>query len=134
MALQSCLPSLGSLVGAVANMSLWKSDAVNLWVSTQRQNLYKPRFVRQGLYNSPRLSRRIQAKFIKNALLKGEFKLEPTVMVPPPKFKGHKRHLAMPIKAAEVARKMEEMPAMIAEYRAKVRADRAKRRADNMFK
>ena len=52
----------------------------------------------------------------------------------PPKFKGHKSEAARPIRRAEVAQKMAEMPKLIAEYMRERREKRAKERANSRWK
>uniref|UniRef100_A0A7S3AWK2 MRPL25 domain-containing protein n=1 Tax=Haptolina ericina TaxID=156174 RepID=A0A7S3AWK2_9EUKA len=135
-------PRLG-LIGQVACMSLWKSKAVRDWVDTQNPKKYKARLnplasneymMRKNKYLSPFLSRRQQAHKIKDAIFAGEIKLEPTVMVPPPKFKGHKRVDRAAAKKLIIAEKMAQMPAMIAEYREARRAAAAKKQRDKYFK
>ena len=87
-----------------------------------------------GRWNPPQIGRKRQALLVKEAIRRGDIKLEPTVMVPPPKFKGHKSQAARPIRRAEVAQKMAEMPKMIAEYLRERREKRAKERANNRWK
>lgn len=127
-------PPLGELVGAVAAMSLWKSDRVREWVSVQKKEQFAPQKQESGRWWGPQLSRRKQARRVKDALLAGELTLEPTVMVPPPKFKGHKRERTAPVRAANIEQKMKDMPAMIAEHREKMRAARVKLRREMAFK
>ena len=87
-----------------------------------------------GKWRGPELSRREQAHRAKEAIRRGEVKLEPTVMVPPPKFKGHKRAVKAEQTRAIVAQKMEQMPELIAEYRAARRERRAKIKGGNRWK
>ena len=60
--------------------------------------------------------------------------MEPTLMVPPPKFKGHKREHERPLRLQTVADKMRKMPELIAEYRV-MRAERKRKvKAANRWK
>ena len=79
----------------------------------------------------PRLS---QALKVKAAIRAGEILLEPTVMVEPPRFKGHKRDRSRPARQAQIEQKMKEMPALIEEYRVERRERREKRRQEERFK
>ena len=95
--------------------------------------MWRP-FKWNGSWRGPELSRRKQALLVKEAIRRGEIKLEPTVMVPPTKFKGHQRERQQPITLANVAQKMEEMPRLIAELRAARREKRLKQRAAARWK
>ena len=87
-----------------------------------------------GRWRGPEIGRRKQALLAKEAIRAGEIKLEPTVMVPPPKFKGHAREHKVGPRLADVAAKMEEMPRLIAEYRAARRDKRLKEKAARRWK
>lgn len=100
-------------------LALRASAAVNEWVSTQNPKLYqrRPHPKRKGQVLSPLMTRRQQAKPIKRAIAMGEIALEPTVMPPPTRMKGHFRQRNKPFRQAEIEAKMREMPKMIEEYR-----------------
>ena len=116
-----------SLLGQASWMSLWKSEAVRNWVDSQPdQTLYKAQYnpdhsneymAKKSMWSPPGLSRRLQAREIKKAIFAGDIKLEPTVMVPPTKFKGHKRQRMAPARLQLIQAKMASMPQQIAEYR-----------------
>ena len=117
-------------------MPVWKSESVKRWVGEQaiaHPTAWRP-WQLDGKWRGPELSRRKQALRVKQAIRRGEVQLEPTVMVPPPKFKGHKRVQRAENRRAIVAQKMAEMPKLIAEYRAERLAKRAKLRAMNRWK
>ena len=118
-------------------MGVLKSPAVQRWVgerAIEHPTAWRPWRWTNGKWRGPELSRREQAHRAKEAIRRGEVKLEPTVMVPPPKFKGHKRVQRAENRRAIVAQKMAEMPKLIAEYRAERLAKRAKLRAMNRWK
>ena len=118
------------------HMSLWKSDAVKGWVGDQaiaNPTQWRP-FKFDGRWRPPELSRRFQALRIKEAIRNGEIQLEPTLMVPPPKFRGHRRERLRPAALESIATKMEAMPKLVAEYRQAARERRQKMRADARWK
>ena len=118
------------------SMGLWSSNAVKQWVGEQaiaHPTTWRPYWY-NGRWRAPELSRRLQSLRAKEAIRRGELKLEPTIMVPPPKFKGHKRDKMKPVARESIAAKMEEMPKLIAEYRQAARERRQKLRADSRFK
>jgi hypothetical protein len=118
------------------SMGLWSSNAVKQWVGEQaiaQPTTWRPYWY-NGRWRAPELSRRLQSLRAKEAIRRGELKLEPTIMVPPPKFKGHKRDKMKPVARESIAAKMEEMPKLIAEYRQAARERRQKLRADSRFK
>jgi len=126
-------PSVSVLTTQIAQMGIRSSPAVKEWVSKQDPVLFEPTYPK-GRYRSPKLSRRKQAVLIKKAIKKGQFKLEPTVMRPMPRMKGHKRERNLPMRQALVASKMAEMDKMVAEYRAERKARREKWRQLKQFK
>lgn len=118
------------------SMSLWKSDAVKRWVGEQaiaEPTQWRP-YQWNGRWRTPELSRRLQALKVKEAIRRGEIALEPTLMVPSPKFRGHKRERVRPAAIESIAAKMAEMPKLIAEYRQAARERRQKMRADMRWK
>ena len=118
-------------------MGVLKSPAVQRWVgerAIEHPTAWRPWRWTNGKWRGPELSRREQAHRAKEAIRRGEVKLEPTVMVPPPKFKGHKRAVKAEQTRAIVAQKMEQMPELIAEYRAARRERRAKIKGGNRWK
>jgi hypothetical protein len=120
----------------VRTMSVLKSGAVKRWLG-ERAIEQPTKFVpwRWGKHwRPPEMSRRQQALLAKKAIRSGEIKLEPTVMVPPPKFKGHAREHRREPRLAEVAGKMAEMPKLIAEYRQARLEKRVKLKAANRWK
>lgn len=126
--------SFGSFMAR--SMSVLKSPSVQRWLgerAIEHPTAWRP-WKWQGKWKGPELSRRKQALLAKEAIRRGEIQLEPTVMVPPPKFKGHKRQLQRETKRAVVAQKMEEMPTLIAEYRQARMARRAKLRTAERWK
>ena len=119
-----------------ARTAVFKSQAVQRWLgdrAIESPTEWRP-WKWNGRWNPPQIGRKRQALLVKEAIRRGDIKLEPTVMVPPPKFKGHKSQAARPIRRAEVAQKMAEMPKMIAEYLRERREKRAKERANNRWK
>ena len=132
----SALAPLSPLLNLTRSMSLLKSPAVKQWrgqKAIEMPTQWQP-FYWEGRWRKPQLSRRHQQLAAKEAIRAGEIKLEPTVMVPPPKFKGHKRELNRPVALASIAAKMEQMPKMIAEYRLEQAEKARKRRISNRFK
>ena len=118
------------------SMGLWSSNAVKHWVGEQaiaQPTTWRPYWY-NGRWRAPELSRRLQSLRVKEAIRRGELKLEPTIMVPPPKFKGHKRDKMKQVARESIAAKMEEMPKLIAEYRQAARERRQKLRGDSRFK
>lgn len=118
-------------------MSVLKSPSIQRWLgekAIEQPTMWRPHRNWEGKWRGPELGRREQALRAKEAIRAGEVKLEPTVMVPPPKFKGHKRVQRAENRRAIVAQKMAEMPQLIAEYRAERLAKRAKFRAMNRWK
>ena len=118
-------------------MSVLKSPSVQRWLgqkAIEQPTMWRPHKNWEGKWRGPELGRRKQALQAKEAIRLGDIKLEPTVMVPPPKFKGHKRVQRAENRRAIVAQKMAEMPKLIAEYRAERLAKRAKLRAMNRWK
>ena len=112
------------------------SGAVKRWLAEraiEQPTKFRP-WKLNNRWNSPELSRRQQALLAKRAIREGDIKLEPTVMVPPPKFKGHIKEKNRPARLAAVAAKMEAMPQMIAEYRAARREKRKKDKLGNRWK
>ena len=71
---------------------------------------------------------------VKEAIRAGEIPLEPTIMPPPPKFKGRKIYQNVAARRAEVAEKMMQMPEMIAEYRRERYERRQKQRKADRWK
>ena len=130
--------SLLSLSAPARFMSVLKSPAVQRWLgerAIEHPTMWRPwQQPWNGRWRGPELSRRKQALLAKEAIRRGEVKLEPTVMVPPPKFKGHKWQAKAEATRAIVAAKMEEMPQLIAEYRQARREKRAKQRLANRWK
>jgi len=117
-------------------MSVLKSGAVKRWLG-ERAIEEPTKFVPwkwNHKWRGPELSRRKQALLAKDAIRRGEVKLEPTVMVPPPKFKGHAREHAREPRRAAVAARMAEMPKLIAEYRQARREKRLKTKEANRWK
>lgn len=119
------LPSVGGVGGSSGpwfgsrTMAIWKSQSVRDWVgerALEAPTKWRP-FKYDGKWRGPELSRRKQALQVKEAIREGHITLEPTLMVPPPKFKGHKRERIRPLALASIAAKMAEMPKLIAEYK-----------------
>lgn len=94
------MPALGwPTVGPVASMAFWKSANVRSWVETQdRKEFFREPYAEGGKVMAPLLSARRRAMRVKIAIKAGELKLEPTVMVEAPYFKGHKRDRRVPIR------------------------------------
>lgn len=118
------------------HMAVWKSQSVKRWVGEQAiaaPTSWRP-YQWEGKWRGPLLSRRKQALQIKEAVRRGEIQLEPTVMVPAPKFKGHRRERQRPDALASIAAKMEAMPKLIAEYRQERRERARKMREFNRWK
>ena len=118
------------------DMSVWKSNAVKKWVGEQamaQPTAWRP-FRWNGRWRTPELSRRQQALRIKEAIRAGDIMLEPTLMVPPPKFKGHVRERRRPEALESIAAKMAQMPKLIAEYRQTARERRQKIRQAERWK
>ncbi|KAL3919401.1 MAG: hypothetical protein SGPRY_005645, partial [Prymnesium sp.] len=118
----------GPLVGPSASMALWKSHTVKQWIAKQpdeggvtsggiKWNFWSPNRTETGKWIAPRYSRATQAMRVKRALKAGELMLEPTVMVPPPHFKGKGRHRRAEARRAEIAEKLAMMPQMIREHK-----------------
>mmetsp|Transcript_15024 Transcript_15024/g.49851 ORF Transcript_15024/g.49851 Transcript_15024/m.49851 type:complete len:145 (+) Transcript_15024:2-436(+) len=130
-------PSLASAAGPAAGLALWKSAAVSQWAEKQPGERHgRPTAVEtsDGEIVTRTPSRRKQALKVKAAIRAGEILLEPTVMVEPPRFKGHKRDRSRPARQAQIEQKMKEMPALIEEYRVERRERREKRRQEERFK
>ena len=118
-------------------MSIWKSRQVQEWVqrrTSEEPTRWLPWKQEDGRRRSPELSLRRRALLAKQAIRDGEIRLEPTVMVPPPKFKGHRRERERPAALATIAEKMEEMPRLLREYREARRERRAKLKEANRWK
>ena len=118
------------------SMSIWKSESVKRWVgetAIEHPTAWRPHQL-FGKWRGPELSRRKQALEIKRAIREGEVALEPTVMVPAPKFKGHKRERMRPIAREAIAARMAEMPRLIAEYKQAQRERRKKMKLANRWK
>ena len=121
---------------AARSMGILSSGAVKRWVAEkaiEEPMQWRP-FKWKGRWQSPLQSRRVQAMKAKQAVRDGEIKIEPIVMIPPHKFKGHKHEHNRQARLDLVAQRMKEMPQMIAEYRAARREKRLKQRAENRFK
>lgn len=117
-------------------MSVLKSGSVKRWLA-ERAIENPTKFVPwkwNGKWRGPELGRRKQALMAKEAIRAGEIKLEPTLMVPPTKFKGHKRQHNAVLRRELVAQKMMEMPKLIAEFRAARREKRMKIKESNRWK
>ena len=117
-------------------MSVLKSASVKHWLgerAIESPTKFRP-YLYEGKWRKPELNNRKQAILAKEAIRRGELKLEPVRMVPPPAFRGWKRDREKPIRRAEVAKRMEEMPAKIAEYRQERRIRRAKWKEANRWK
>lgn len=119
-------------------MAVFSSKSVRSWIGKQAvespSTWLRWKNPETHKWKSPLLSRRKQALLVKEAIRRGEVQLEPTVMVPPPKFKGHKREHLAPEARASIAAKMAKMPEMIAAYREQRREKRAKIKAANRWK
>ena len=119
-----------------ARTSVFKSPAVQQWLGDRAIDSpveWRP-WKWDGKWQPPMIGRKRQQLLVKEAIRRGDIKLEPTVMVPPPKFKGRKEDHNRPIRRAEVAAKMAEMPKLIAEYMRDRREKRAKEKAANRWK
>ena len=117
-------------------MGVLKSNAVKVWLgerAIEAPTMWRP-WKYHGKWQAPELSLRKQSLMAKQAIRQGDIKLEPVLMPPPPTFKGHKREKVWPIRRADVAARMAEMPQLIAEYRQARRIKRAKAREANRFK
>ena len=135
-AVGACVAPASPFLQLARSMSLWKSNAVKQWVGDQaiaKPTQWRP-FRWNGRWRTPELSKREQALLVKEAIRRGEISLEPTLMVPPPKFKGHKRERMRPVALESISAKMLEMPKLIAEYRLAARERRRKLKADNRWK
>lgn len=64
-----------------------------------------------------------RARLVKQALLEGKVQLEPT-QPEIPKFKGHKRAHAQPLREAAIAAKMADMTKRVEEHKRAVRLAR----------
>lgn len=70
-----------------------------------------------GKWIGPRYGKRTQARKVKEAIKGGQIMLEPTVMVPPPHFKGKGRHARAEDRRVEIAEKLAKMPEMIRQHK-----------------
>ena len=129
---------LASPLVVFARPSVFKSQAVKQWLgdrAIESPTEWRPwKWGPHGRWVAPQIGRKRQQLLVKEAIRRGDIKLEPTVMVPPPKFKGRKEDHNRPIRRAEVAAKMAEMPKLIAEYLRDRREKRAKEKAANRWK
>lgn len=124
------------LLSLFCRTSVFKSRAVQQWLgdrAIESPTEWRP-WKWQGRWQGPQIGRKRQQLLVKEAIRRGEIKLEPTVMVPRPAFRGHKSERNRPVRRAEVAAKMAEMPKLIAEYLQERREKRAKERAANRWK
>ena len=129
-------PAASPLRTLVARMSVLKSQAVRQWIgdrAIESPTEWRP-WKWQGRWQGPQIGRKRQQLLVKEAIRRGDIMLEPTVMVPPPKFRGHKSERNRPIRRAEVAAKMQEMPKLIAEYLRERRNKRTKERVSSRWK
>lgn len=127
---------LASPLVVFARPSVFKSEAVQRWLgdrAIESPTEWRP-WQWNGRWQAPQIGRKRQQLLAKEAIRRGDIKLEPTIMVPPPKFRGTKREKAAPLRKAEVAAKMAEMPKLIAEYLRDQRDKRGKQKADNRWK
>jgi hypothetical protein len=124
------------LLTLLVRTAVFKSRAVQQWLGDRA--IEAPTEWRPWRYGNrwqaPQIGRKRQALLVKEAIRRGDIKLEPTVMVPPPKFKGHRREHDRPLRRAEVATKMAEMPKLIAAYVHERREKLAKAKAANRWK
>ena len=124
------------LLSLFVRTSVFKSHAVQQWLgdrAIESPTEWRP-WKWNGRWQGPQIGRKRQALLVKEAIRRGEIKLEPTVMVPPPKFRGHRSEHNRPVRRAEVAKKMTEMPLRIAEYVRDRRDRREKEKAANRWK
>ena len=116
--------------------AVFKSGTVQQWLgdrAIESPTEWRP-WKFNGRWRAPQIGRKRQALLVKDAIRRGDIQLEPTVMVPPPKFKGHHSEKNRPLRRAEVAAKMAEMPKLIAEYLREKREKRHKERVNSRWK
>ncbi|KAL1529863.1 hypothetical protein AB1Y20_000794 [Prymnesium parvum] len=133
------------LLGPVAAMSIFKSHAVKEWVAKQPDSggtssggiswkYWSAGRSPTGKWIGPRLDAKTRARIIKRAISQGEIFLEPTVMVPPPHFKGKGRHRRAEERRVEIKEKLAMMPQMVREHKQALREKRRALRKDSFFK